>query len=250
MVGAASSEEAPLVIVDESVPAMAFREDKYLEPITQVTPRIMTAVGATWSACFFVLMVLMDPSHVIELAGFSALGGSLFGIAWGTWFSWYVKRFHCNLLRHPDEYFAPEPSMEAEGAVLEVLGNQRVGHAFVGGKLVLTSEALWFLPHNRNGHDFRGATRIELGDITDLEIVPRNSIEILLTGPRPDLFPGRLRLTAAGDIHEFNVGTREMLAVLVAKLTAGLPSSRQVEIAVESGSLELAGRWIPQPEAA
>lgn len=40
-------DEAPLVI-NEPTPPASFREDAYVEPITQVTPRIMLAVGATW----------------------------------------------------------------------------------------------------------------------------------------------------------------------------------------------------------
>ena len=220
----------------------AFREEAYLEPISEVTPRIMTAVGATWGTCFFALMALIDPAHILSLAGFSMAGGAAFGLVWGGWFGWYVKRFHRNLLRHPETFFPPQPGMSVEGPVLEVLGNQRVGRLYVGGKLVLTGQAVWFLPHNRNGSAYCLPTRIALEDVVDLDLIPRGRLESLLTGPRPDLFPGRLRLTARQGIHEFNVGTRAMVAALVAKLTRRLPSAAQVEAAVESGSLELAAR--------
>lgn len=219
-----------------------FREDAYLEPITQVTPRIMLAVGSTWGACFFLLMVLIDTSHLAALAAFSLAGGSAFGLLWGAWFSWYVKRFHRNLLKKPQEYFVPQPLVEAEGPVMEVLGNQRIGRLYVGGKMVLTERAVWFLPHNRNGRAFRVPTRLALSEITDLEVLPRGALETWITGERPDLFPGRLRLTTPQGIHEFNVGTRAMVAALVERLTKKLPAARQVELAVESGSLDLAVR--------
>jgi len=221
----------------------AFDERAYLEPISMVTPRIMTAVGATWGACFFSLMALIDAGHLMSLVGFSLAGGAAFGLVWGSWFGWYVKRFHQNLLRHPEQYFAPQPGMVAEGPVLEVLGNQRVGRLFVGGKLVLTSSALWFLPHNRNGRAYCVPTRLALADIIDLELMPRGVVEKALTGQRDDLFPGRLRITTRLGAHEFNGGTREMVAALVSKLTRRLPSAAQVEAAVESGSLELALRF-------
>lgn len=234
-------EEAPLVIAGTRAPT-AFREDAYLEPIAQVTPRIMAAVGATWGACFFFLMMLIDASHLVSLAAFSVAGGTTFGMVWGSWFSWYVKRFHRNLLKRPADYFAPQPMLESEGPVLEVLGNQRVGRLFVGGKMVLTERALWFIPHNRNGRAFRTPTRLALADITDLEILPRGALETWLTGARPDLFPGRLRLTTTHCVQEFNVGTREMVAALIERLTKKLPAARQVELSLESGSLDLACR--------
>jgi hypothetical protein len=234
-------ETAPMVI-DEPAPPVKFREDAYLEPISRVTPRIMVAVGATWGACFFLLMALLEPGHLASLFGFSVLGGSAFGLLWGGWFAWYVKRFHRNLLRKPLEFFPPQPAMEAEGPVLEVLGNQRVGRLFVGGKLVLTGSALWFLPHNRNGRAYRIPTRLELGEIVDLELMPRGPLEAWLTGARPDLFPGRLRISTGHGASEFNVGTREMVAALVAQLTPRMPAARQVEMAVETGSLDLASR--------
>lgn len=221
-----------------------FREDAYLEPISQVTPRIMLAVGSTWGACFFLLMMLIDASHLAALFAFSMAGGAAFGLAWGSWFSWYVKRFHRNLLKKPHEYWSPQPLVDAEGPVLEVLGNQRVGRLYVGGKMVLTERAVWFLPHNRNGRAFRTPTRLALAEICDLEVLPRGSLETWLTGERPDLFPGRLRLTTGQGIHEFNVGTREMVAALIERLTKKLPAARQVDLAVESGSLDLAVREI------
>ena len=217
-----------------------FREEAYLEPISQVAPRIMLAVGAAWGACFFALMAVLDPSNLGALLTFSAAGGAAFGLVWGNWFSWYVKRFHRHLLESPSEYFTYPAEIQEEVPALEILGNQRVGRVFVGGKVVLTGSALWFLPHNRNAHAFRGPTRIPVADITDLELLPRGTIERWLTGPRSDLFPGRMRLTTPDAIHEFNVGTREMVASLVALLTARMPSARQVDVAVESGSLLLA----------
>jgi hypothetical protein len=239
-----AADEAPLVIEDdgERLPPVpvAFDEKAYLEPISQVTPRIMAAVGFTWGMCFFVLMALLDPRHLMTLLGFSLLGGSTFGLVWGGWFSWYVKRFHRHLLQAPHDFFAPQPLLESEGRVLELLGNQRVGRLFVGGKLVLTEKALWFVPHNRNGRAYRVPTRLDLGDVIDLDLLPRGQLESWLTGSRPDLFPGRLRIATRRGAFEFNVGTREMIAALVAELTRRLPGARQVEMAVESGSLQLA----------
>lgn len=236
------NDEAPLVIDEPALP-VAFDERAYLEPITQVTPRIMMAVGTTWGVCFFVLMALLDPRHLAALLAFSAAGGTAFGLLWGGWFGWYVKRFHRHLLAAPEEYFAPLPALDAEGVVLELLGNQRVGRMFVGGRLVLTERALWFQPHNRNGRAYRGATRLELGEVVDLEVLPRGQLESWLTGARPDLFPGRLRIGTRHGPFEFNVGTRAMIATLIAQLTRRLPSARQVEMAVECGSLELASRF-------
>lgn len=250
---AIANDEAPLVIEDDGVrlpaPPKAFDEEAYLEPISQVTPRIMVAVGATWGLCFFMLMALLDPRHFAALLGFSMLGGGTFGLVWGGWFSWYVKRFHRHLLRAPGEFFPPQPAMELEGRVLELLGNQRVGRLFVGGKLVLTEKALWFLPHNRNGRSYRVPARLDLGDIADIDLLPRGQLESWLTGARPDLFPGRLRIVTRRGPFEFNVGTREMIAALVSELTRRLPAARQVEMAVESGSLELALGAEPVPRA-
>lgn len=239
-------DEALLVIEGARVPD-AFCEEAYLEPISEVAPRIMTAVGTTWGACFFLLMAIIDPSHLVALLCFSMAGGAAFGLVWGNWFAWYVKRFHRNLLQSPDDYFGRQPVMDAEGPVLEVLGNQRMGRLYVGGKMVLTDQALWFLPHNRNGNAYRSPTRLALGEISDLEILPRTPFETWLTGQRPDLFPGRLRLTTANGSYEFNVGTREMIAALVDRITKRLPAAGQVEVAVQSGSLDFAARWIPEP---
>ena len=79
--------------------------------------------------------------------------------------------------------------------IATVAMNQRRGHAAVGGVLVLTRQALWFVPHLLNAKPYRQPVRIPLGEIEDLEIVARSRMEIWFTGNRSDLFPGRLKVT-------------------------------------------------------
>src|ERR1043166_8790173 len=94
-------EDAALVIdemaLDEPLP-QRFSEKAYTEPISRVTPRIMASVGTTWGLCFFAMMALIDSHELGVLFTASAVGGGVFGILWGGWFSYYVKLFHRSLI--------------------------------------------------------------------------------------------------------------------------------------------------------
>lgn len=234
-------------LVDEDGARRAFLEEDYLAPIATVTPRIMLTVGATWGMSFFLFMSILDPAKLIPLAAASSIGGSLFGLIWGGWFCWYVRRFNRRLLRTPEKFFDPEivSKVRADEPQLEILGNQRQGHAAVGGVLVLTRRALWFVPHILNAKPYRQPVRIPLDEIVDLEVVARSRMEIWFTGDRKDLFPGRLKVTSSQGSWEFNVGTREMLVTLVERLGPLLPLAADVERLLSGGSAES----IPSSEA-
>jgi hypothetical protein len=219
---------------DERLP-QRFSEETYTEPISRVTPRIMATVGATWGLCFFIIIGLVDAHDLGGLAMASAVGGGAFGILWGGWFGFYVKRFHRSLLRRPDKYFNTPPALAEETLVLEILGNQRRGDAFVGGKAVLTETAFWFVPHKCNGKAYLDPVRIPLSEIIDVDIVERSVVERWFTGDRADLFPGRVRIGTKDAVYEFSAGTREMVARLIAELQPRLPGANEVEKALEWG---------------
>jgi hypothetical protein len=221
----------------ELVAPVLFPERAYLEPITGIAPRVMLAIGSTWGLCFFTLMSLLEPAYLATIGLHSVVGGATFGLFWGAWYGWYVKRFHRCLLRQPADYFGPQPQIGEEGVIVEILCNRRQGRTYVGGKLVLTSSALWFLPHNRNGRHFRQPVRMPLDEVSDFEGLPRGLLERWLAGGRPDLLPGALRIvTASRDAHEFNIGTQEMVAALVGRLQPRLPGAPDVERAIAAAA--------------